>query len=373
MRIAIIGPAYPFRGGIAAFTERLARALQEAGHEVKIYTFVFQYPNFLFPGKTQYATDPPPEQLDIEACIHSMNPANWYRVGRRMRREAYDQIICAFWLPFFGPCFGTLLRQAKTPKTEVIGLIHNMIPHEARPGDRPFTRYFVKPVDRYLALSKSVLADIEQFDSKAPKTYAPHPLYDHYGAPLERQEALQWLGLDPKSRYMLFFGLIRDYKGLDLLLEAFADERFREKNIHLLIAGEYYTDRQPYDVLLAAHPQGERIHQVAQFIPNEEVRYYFSAADLVVQPYRHATQSGITQIAYHFNKPMVVTRVGGLPELCPDGKVGYVVDPEPRAIAEGILRFFEHTDAAVMSRAVAEEKKRYSWEGFVGGIISKTD
>ena len=369
MRIAIMGPAYPFRGGIAAFTERLGLALQEAGHEVKVYTFIFQYPNFLFPGKTQYSEDPAPEQLDIEACIHSMNPANWYRVGRRMRLEAYDQIICAFWLPFFGPCFGTILRQAKTAKTEVVGLIHNMIPHESRPGDGPFTRYFVKPVDRYVALSESVLADIDQFDPQAPKAYSPHPLYDHYSEPVDRREALRWLGLAPEARYMLFFGLIRDYKGLDLLIDAFADERFRENNIHLLIAGEFYTDRKPFDAQIAHHPFRERIHLVAQFIPNEAVRYYFNASDLVVQPYRHATQSGITQIAYHFDKPMVVTKVGGLPELCPDGKVGYVVEPVPGAIAEGILRFFEQTDTAAMAKSIAKEKEKYSWEGFVEVVV----
>ena len=369
MRIAIMGPAYPFRGGIAAFTERLAQALQDAGHEVKIYTFIFQYPNFLFPGKTQYSEDPAPEDLDIEAGIHSMNPANWYRVGRRMRLEAFDQIICAFWLPFFGPCFGTILRQAKTPKTEVIGLIHNMIPHESRPGDGPFTRYFVKPVDRYIALSKSVLEDIDQFDPKAPKAYSPHPLYDHYGDPVDRREALEWLNLDPTAHYLLFFGLIRDYKGLDLLIEAFADARFREKDIHLIIAGEYYTDRKPYDEMIREHPQRERIHQVAAFIPNEEVRYYFSACDLVVQPYRHATQSGITQIAYHFNKPMVVTKVGGLPELCPDGKVGYVVEPEPEAIADGILRFFAERHGEKMAQAMEEEKKKYSWGRLVACLF----
>lgn len=365
MRIAIIGPAYPFRGGIAAFTERLALALQEAGHEVRVYTFVFQYPDFLFPGKTQYSEDPAPEQLDIVACIHSMSPVNWMRVGRRMRLEAYDQIICSFWLPFFGPCFGTLLRQAKTPKTEVVGLIHNMIPHESRPGDRPFTHYFVKPVDRYIALSKSVLADIDLFDPAAAKVYAPHPLYDHYGAALDRSEALQWLGLPPEANYILFFGLIRQYKGLDLLIEAFSDDRFREKNIHLLIAGEYYTDRKPYDAMLTTHPWRERIHQVAQFIPNEEVRYYFSACDLVVQPYHQATQSGITQIAYHFHKPMVVTNVGGLPELCPHGKVGYVVEPQPKAIADGILRFFAERQGEQMAAAMVKEKEKYSWERFV--------
>ena len=370
MKIALIGTAYPYRGGLAAFNERLAIELQQEGHEVTLYTFKLQYPSILFPGKSQYLDEDPPKDLNIIRAVNSINPLNWIRVGRRIRREKPELIIIKYWLPFMGPAFGTILRQIKKNKhSKVVCIVDNMIPHESRPGDTAFTKYFIKPVDAFVAMSKSVLNDIQTFDEKKPKTLSPHPLFDNFGDALSREEALQRLKLDSSFRYVLFFGLIRKYKGLDLLIEAFADNRFRGKKIKLIIAGEYYSDKEIYTDLIEKYQLQEDIHQVDQFISDSEVKNYFSAADIVVQPYKSATQSGVTQIAYHFNKPMVVTDVGGLAELCPHEKVGYVVPIEPLEIANVILRFFEEEEQENFIENIKQEKKKYSWSILVQNIF----
>ena len=369
MKIAIIGSAYPFRGGIANFTDRLAKAFQDEGEDVTVYTFTLQYPNFLFPGKSQYSEGPPPKHLKVIRCINSINPVNWISAGIKVRKFNPDIIIVKFWLPFMGPCFGTILRIAKWQKsTNVISLVHNMIPHEKRPGDRIFTKYFSKPVDAFLALSQSVMEDVGKFDHKKPRAVSPHPLYDNFGEIEPREIALDKLGLEKDFQYILFFGLIRAYKGLDLLLQAFADERIKKEKLKLIIAGEYYDNKEKYTQLISKFDLEKNIIQVDKFIPDSEVSNYFNASDIVVQPYKSATQSGVTQIAYHFNKPMIVTDVGGLKAMCPDGKVGYVTPPEPTAIAEAILKFYKKTDKLEMVENIIGEKGKYTWEILTGAV-----
>lgn len=363
MNIVIIGTTHPYRGGLAAYNERLAQGLQQAGHQVMIQTFSLQYPNFLFPGKTQFSEEPAPEDLNITQSINSVNPFNWIAVGKSIKRARPDLVIIKYWLPFMGPCFGTILRQIKRNKhTKVICILDNVIPHESRPGDTPFTRYFIKPIDGFIAMSQKVLDDINEFDQHKPKLLTPHPLFDGFGDRLPRKLALDKLGLEQEFKYILFFGFVRKYKGLDLLIEAFNDARFKDEKIKLIIAGEYYADKAYYADLIRKYRLSEKIVEFQKFITDSEVSNYFSASDLVVQPYKAATQSGVTQIAYHFNKAMIVTDVGGLAEICPDGKVGYVVQANPTAIADAILKYFNETDKEQMQKHILEEKKKYSWD-----------
>lgn len=366
-KIVIIGPAHPLRGGLASFNERLAQQLTDQGNEVSIHTFSFQYPNFMFPGKTQYADGPAPDGLHIQRTIHSMNPLNWLKTGRKIRKERPDIVIIAYWLPIMAPSLGSIANIIRKNKhSQIIGLVHNLIPHEKRPGDKPFTRYFVNQCDAFITLSKEVLADVQQLTDK-PVVYSPHPVYDNFGDAVLPTVAKQHLGWDANNRYLLFFGFIRAYKGLDLLLEAFADPRIQAiQNLQLVVAGEFYEDRKKYEPLIT-----EKVKVFSDFIPNEEVKYYFSAADLIVQPYRTATQSGISQMAYHFEKPMLVTAVGGLPEIVPDGKAGYVVELDATAIADGILRFLAQP-ADVFSSFIREQKQLYSWEHFADSLGSLT-
>lgn len=360
MKIIILGTAWPYRGGLAAFNERLARQYQQEGHEVEIVTFTLQYPSFLFPGKTQYSDAPAPKGLKITRMLNAVNPLSWLRTGCYIRRQRPDLVITKFWLPFMAPALGTALRVVKAKR---ISILDNLIPHEKRPGDKMFVRYFVKSIDGMVAMSKSVLADADLFDPehRKPRVFCPHPLYDHYGAKLERKEALDLLGLRESQRYVLFFGFIRDYKGLDLLLDAMADERMARLGVKLIVAGEFYGDPKPYYEQISRLDIGENVVMHTDFIPDNEVNRYFCAADLVVQPYKTATQSGVTQIAFHFEKPMVVTHVGGLPEIVPDGKVGFVVEPDAGQIADAIVRYFEEGWQERLTEGVRVEKEKYSW------------
>lgn len=364
MRIMILGTAWPYRGGIAAFNERLAYEFIKAGHEVEIVTFTLQYPSFLFPGKTQYSDAPSPEGLKIVRMINSCNPFNWLKVGRYVRKQKIDLLITPFWIPFMAPCFGTILRRAKNTKSKRVAILHNLIPHEHRIGDNQFAAYFVKSNDAFVTLSKSVLDDIDKFDPShsRPRLFAPHPIYDHYGQLRPKAEARHALGLQEDSRYVLFFGFIRQYKGLDILLDAIADNRLAQLGVKLIVAGEFYGDSQPYFNQIKRLGIEDRVILKTSFIPDSDVNLYFSAADIVAQPYRTATQSGVTQIAYHFAKPMLVTNVGGLPEIVPDGKVGYVVEPDAKHIADGLYRFYDQNCESRFVEGAQREKENYSWQ-----------
>ncbi|MFA5045548.1 MAG: glycosyltransferase [Paludibacter sp.] len=369
MKIVIVGTAFPYRGGLAAYNERLAREYVKQGNDVEIITFKLQYPSFLFPGSTQYSTEPVPGDLKITRRINAINPLNWISVGREIKEKSPDIVIFCYWMAFMAPCFGTIARYARSSKTKMVGMIHNMIPHEKTILDRIFPRYFVNTMDGFVAMTESVVADINQFDkTNKPKAVSPHPIYDHYGDPLMKKDAALKLGLNEQKNYILFFGFIRHYKGLDLLLEAFADARLRQFPVRLIIAGEFYENPQPYlDLIIKLKLEG-LVELRTVFIPDSEVRNYFSIADLVAQPYRTATQSGVSQIAYHFNTPMLVTNVGGLAETIPDGKVGYVTEVEPIQIANAMVDFYINNRAEKMIENILVEKQKFHWSRMTEAI-----
>ena len=369
MKIAILGTAWPYRGGLAVYNERLAREFAAEGDEVTIYTFTLQYPSFLFPGKTQYSTEPAPSDLRIIRILNSINPLNWLKTGRAIKKLCPDILVIKFWLPFMAPCLGKVARMVRrNGKTKVVSILDNIIPHEHRPGDRLFGRYFTRSVDGFVAMSDSVLEDLGQFDVYKPRVFCRHPLYDNFGPKASRDEALKFLNLDPEQRYMLFFGLIRDYKGLDLLLRAYADSRFRKMNVKLIVAGEFYSGSEKYFELEKELGLEGMVVWKSDFVPDSEVRYCFGAADIIVQPYKSATQSGVTQIAYHFEKPMLVTDVGGLAEIVPDGKVGYVVQPDSARIADALVDFFENNRQDQFTEGILSEKKQYAWSNMTRSV-----
>lgn len=368
--IVIVGPAHPLRGGIAAFNERLAMALQADGHRVTIYTFSYQYPNFLFPGKTQFSKDPAPKNLDIQVKINSVNLFNWYKIGREIKALAPDQLILRFWIPFMAPCLGKIGRIVKkNNKTRITGLLDNIIPHEKRFGDVPLTKYFTAVCDDFMSMSHQVTEDLKQF-SDTPCRYSPHPVYDHYGSVVNKAEAAKALGLDAEGRYLLFFGLVRKYKGLDLLIESFARSEKAKHKYKLIIAGEFYEDPTSYLEQIKSLGIEELVIIRNQYIPDDQIKYYFSIADLITQTYRTATQSGISQLAFHFEKPMLVTRVGGLGEIVIDGKTGYLAEANVDSITSQLNRFILEKDNINYLPAIQEEKKKYTWKAFIETLLS---
>ncbi len=369
--VKIIGPAYPFRGGLASYNQRLAEEFQSQEMEVEIETFTIQYPGLLFPGKSQYVDGPAPDNLNIKRTVNSVNPINWIKVGKRIQKEKPDLLMVRYWLPFMGPVLGTICRLVRKNKhTKVICLADNIIPHEKRPGDKPLTSYFMESIDGMVAMSQSVLNDIDTFTPELPRKLCPHPLFDNFGEKIEKEKAKELLQLEQGVSYLLFFGFIRDYKGLDLLLKAISDERIKKLPVKLIIAGEFYTKPEPYLQMIESLGLKNHVLLHTDFIPNEKVSQYFCASDLVVQPYKHATQSGVTQIGYHFEKSMLVTDVGGLSEIIPDKKIGYVVTPNEQAITDAILDFYDKNRQPIFEKNIIEEKKKFSWTNMVNAFIS---
>jgi glycosyltransferase involved in cell wall biosynthesis len=375
MKVVIIGPAYPLRGGLASFDQRLCSAFTEAGHDASIYSFSLQYPGFLFPGTTQYSSDPPPEGIEIHSLINSISPLNWLSTGERLRKEAPDLLVVRYWLPFMGPALGTILRRVrKNGRTRIIAITDNVLPHEKRPGDLVFTRYFLKACDGFITMSDEVMQDLRKFEKTKPAEKVIHPLYDNFGEIVPKPDARHMLNekldldIGADEKIVLFFGFIRKYKGLDLLLRAMAEPGIREAGIRLLVAGEYYDEEKTYTDLIAELKIKDRLILKTDFIPDLEVQYYLCASDAVIQPYRHATQSGVTPLAYHFEKPMIVTDVGSLPSHVIHEQTGLVAKPEPSSIARAILRFFELGEDYFIPH-LRMEKKKYSWKNLVNTIL----
>ena len=361
-KVVIIGSAWPLRGGgIATFNERLAKQFIDEGHEVIIYTFSLQYPSFLFPGKSQYATEPKPMHLTIKAVVNSVNPFNWVRIGNEIKRLAPDLVVVRYWIPFMGPCLGTIasiIRKNKVSK--VVCIADNVIPHEKRPLDTLFTQYFVRQIDAFVTLSEKVQKDLTLFTQK-PSATVVHPLYDNFGEPISKLEARKKLELDPFDPIILFFGFIRAYKGLDLLLQALGYLKKQGKIIPtLVIAGGCDDKEEPYVQLIQEQDRINDVIVKSDFIADTEVRNYFCATDFVIQPYKHATQSGITPLCFHFNKPMLVTNVGALAAMVPNHIVGVVSEPDYKSIAAGIEKLYALGEPHFIP-AIEIEKKKYNW------------
>ena len=367
-KIAIIGPAHPLRGGLTTFNHRLAKEFIALGDDCVIYSYSLQYPSFLFPGTSQFTDEPAPANLTIYTIINSVNPLNWIKVGRQIAKDQPDIILVRFWIPFMGPALGTILRLVmKNKHTRIIGLADNIIPHEKRPGDKPFTKYFLGSCDAFITMSEKVMSDLRSIEKSKPAQLVAHPLYDNFGAAIAKDVAREKLGIDKKDKVILFFGFIRKYKGLDILLEAMADARIKEAGIKLLVAGEFYEDEKVYQEQIDRLGIRSQLIMRTQFIPDSEVVLYFCAADVVIQPYRNATQSGVTPLAYHYEKPMIVTNVGGLPAMVPDRKSGLVAAVQPMAIASAILEFYELGEEFFIPH-LRSEKQKLSWSKLVETI-----
>jgi glycosyltransferase involved in cell wall biosynthesis len=360
LKIAMIGAAYPYRGGIAHFIAKMYRDL-EKDHEIKVITFTRQYPEFLFPGKTQF-TDEQGAEIPTTRSIDSIWPLSWWRTCRMIRHWHPDILVFHYWMSFFAPAYGMIARYLKKRGIRIVAIAHNAKSHEKRPAEAMLARFFFKACDGILVLSKSVHTDLIDLDIEKPIIQTGHPVYDIFGPPVSQKAARQALGFSFEERLLLFFGFIRRYKGLQTLLKAMPLV-LKELKLKLIVAGEFYGDKQEYFDIVKQGGIEKEVVFYDDYIPEDKVALYFCAADLVVQPYVSASQSGVAQIAYHFEKPIIVTDVGGLAEIVPHNKAGFVVPPEnPAELARAIVTFFRDHKADELVEGVIQEKKRYTWQ-----------
>lgn len=369
MKIVIVGPAYPYRGGIADTNQSFALAMQSLGHEVVIHTFTVQYPQLLFPGKSQFSEDPAPTNLTIKRSINSINPFNWFSAAKQLKDEKADLVVVRYWTPLLAPALGFITAQInKTVKC--IALCDNIIPHEKKFYDKALTSYFTKQFHGFITFSDQVKSELAAFSNKQTLVHS-HPINLNLGEEINKKLAKEKLKLSSKTHYLLFFGLVRKYKGLDLMLEAIANlKRFaEEKNIKLLVVGEFYDDPEIYLKMIRELKIEHLVEIRNEFVPTEEVKYYFSAADLITQTYHTASQSGITQMAINFNKATLVTNVGGLSEIIEHNKSGYVVEKDSSAIATAIEDFYVNEKETSFSEQAKAKKSSYSWENFCKELI----
>lgn len=361
-RVAFLSTFYPFRGGIAQSNANLYLSFSHLGYETQAYTFTRQYPDLLFPGKSQYVTEQDETAAAVEArqLLDSLNPLTYLKTAKAIRAFQPDLLILRFWMPFFAPSLGTVAGRLRKQGTTVISIIDNAFPHEQRPGDNLLTHYFLNRLDGAVVMSQAVQDDLQRIKPSLPTQYHPHPVYDHFGALLPRSTAQERLKLDPAKKTLLFFGLVRSYKGLDLLLEAFKE---LPDDYQLVVAGEVYGDEAPYREQLANHPAAERAHLYLRYVDDQEVPLFYSAADLNVLPYRSATQSGIMAVALHFEVPVVATDTGGLREVVEDADIGLIApSAASTALAQTIQRYFMEKDQNTMLAHIRQYKRKHSWE-----------
>jgi len=376
MKIVIVGTAYPMRGGIAQFNALLYKYFS-AGNDVKMYSFKRQYPGMFFPGKTQFEQDEPvfkiPDDKNI-ICVDSVNPINWISTGRKIAKENADLIIFKYWLPFFAPCFATISYIAKKySKAKVLFICDNVIPHEKRFGDRFFTKLAFSQADYFNVMSKTVEEDLKLFNKGKSYKLIQHPVYNIFGEKVSKTEAKEFISKEYKAdvrneKVILFFGYIRKYKGLNYLIDAMP-EILRKINLKLLVVGEFYDDENRYREQIKNLNLEENVKVISDFVPDANVKYFFSACDVVVLPYADATQSGIIQIAYYYDKPVIATDVGGLAEVVRNNETGFIIEPKSsKAVAEAVIKFYEEDLEEKFSKKASDEKKKFTWEEFISKI-----
>jgi len=368
MRIAYLSTFYPLRGGIAQFNAALHNELIAQGHEVKAFTFSRQYPELLFPGKTQYVTeDDVADPIDSKELLDTINPITYYATAKAIKAYNPDVMLMKYWMSFFGPSLGTVARNLG-PKTKVVTVLDNVIPHEKRFFDTAFTKYFLNANDGFVAMSKKVNDDLLTLAPQAKSTLLPHPLYDHFGAKLSSEEARKRLDIPLDAKVLLFFGFIRDYKGLDILIDAFAK---LDTSYHLVIAGEVYGSFDKYQAQIDQHPLKDHISVFNDYIGDQEVPVFFSAADVCILPYKSATQSGITSISYHFDLPLIATNVGGLKETIFHNQTGLICEEaDASQLAMSIQDFFTGSNLSKFQQGIQSLKEEWSWKTFAKNLVS---
>lgn len=368
MKIAFLSPFYPYRGGIAQFSDSLFNALSKE-HEVKAFTFTRQYPKILFPGTTQYVLDEDIKRnINAVRVLDSINPFSFGKTAKKIDEFKPDLVITSYWMPFFAPSFGIISRRLKKKGYKIISILHNVIPHEKRIGDMSLTKFFLRQNTGLVVLNEESKKDLDKIMPGAKYIVHPHPLYNHYGNTIDKLEARKSLNIPLDKKVILFFGFIRDYKGLDILIESMKE---LDDSYHLVIAGEVYGSFRKYQEIIDKYSLQNKIILHIKYIPDGKVSIYFSAADVTILPYRSGTQSGIIGISYHFDVPVIAADTGGLKEMVEDGKTGLIISSSaPDLIAQAVKKYFNEELKEKYQPNIIEYKKKYSWEGLAGAVIN---
>lgn len=373
MKIVLLGTANPYRGGLATFNERLAMEFQNQGHEVEIFNFTLQYPSFLFPGTSQYLETPHESHVKITRKVNSVNPINWILIGIELYRLKPDIIIFRYWISFMAPCYSVIAWIAKRNKiSKIFTIVDNAISHEPKFYEKPVTKLFFSVSDNFLVMSQKVIADLKTLTSKKA-AFCHHPLYDSYSSILSKRDARTKLSLPLDERILLFFGFIRDYKGLDTLMRAMSLQKTRDHHIKLIIAGEFYSNRDYYLTLAEELNLNDQIFWHTDFIPDDKIADYFCASDAVVLPYKSSTQSGVTQIAYVYHTPIIATNVGGIKEMVEHLVHGLIIEPNPESIADALVKFYDEDLEKEFKKNIERDKSNYSWPHFVNTLIAESN
>jgi glycosyltransferase involved in cell wall biosynthesis len=367
MKIAFLSTFYPFRGGIAQFNASLYRSFEKE-HVVKAFTFTRQYPDFLFPGETQMVTEKDnADKIPSERVLDTMNPFTYSSAAGKIREFAPDIMMMKYWMSYMAPSLGTVAKKVKKT-SKVITILDNVIPHEKRFFDESFTKYFLKQNHGFVVMSDSVKNDLLKLKPDARYIFHPHPLYDHFGQKVNSEEAKKKLNIPAGNKVILFFGFIRDYKGLDLLIDAMS--KLNDEYV-LVIAGEVYGSFDKYTEQIEKSGLKDKICLHVRYISDDEVPLFFSSADVCVLPYKSATQSGITSIAYHFDLPLIATDTGGLKESIDHNKSGLIVDsPDSNLIATAIETYFSQNLKPKFQSEIKLLKNKLSWERLSKAIIA---
>jgi len=370
-KIVLIGPIYPYRGGIAHFSEALFRRLEQRSHEVRAITFTRQYPGFLFPGRSQYEEAPVEHPAPSTRIIDSLNPITWFKAVRQVVRWGSNVAIIPYWTPFLAPALCAIAWHLRVRGVTVLALVHNALPHERLPGARVLGGMFLRTAQGCIIMSEGVGRDLDLLGVDGPRKLLNHPVYDKFGPLVAQDQARAELGISSNVPVLLFFGFIRAYKGLHVLLESMPRIIDALPSVRLIIAGEFYEEEELYRTTIESEDLKEHILLRAAYIPKEDVGKYFGAADVVVQPYTRATQSGVAQVAFHFEKPLIMSDVGGLAEVVGHQEAGLIVPPnDPDALSEAVIRFFEKGWRPRLTEGVRRRKQAHSWENFCEAIES---
>lgn len=369
MKIAMIGPVHPYKGGIAHYTDLLCRALREDGNEVQLYSFKFQYPKLLYKKPQKDMKSSGFGTNDADFCIHTLNPFNWIKVAGRIKKQKPELIILQWWHPYFAPCFWSICKLLRREK--ILFVCHNVFPHERFPLDSLLTKWTLGCGRYFITQSKMDARDLLSVKHDAVYRVTPHPTYGMFCKQgMSMQKAREQLQIDQGQRVLLFFGFVRKYKGLQYLLEAMKLLKERDFKVQLWVVGDFGEDKDEYVEQIRRFEIGDQVQMVEGYVPDDEVEKYFAASDLVVLPYLSATQSGIVQIAFGFEKPVLVTEVGGLPDVVTNGKTGYVVEPRSaEMIAEAIMDYYINNRREAFVSQIEKEKDRFSWKTFVDTMM----